>query len=49
MTIKKQFPSGAWEVSDIIEGYYVRRVYFGYTKAEARAEFREEFLKKAKK
>jgi hypothetical protein len=42
MTATKLHPSGAWEVSDIIGGYLVRRVYFGYTKAEAIAEFKAE-------
>jgi hypothetical protein len=39
MTISKLFPSGAIEVSDIIDGHLVRRVYFGYTKRQALAQF----------
>lgn len=37
-----QFPSGAIEVSDIIDGRRVSRKYLGYTKAEAVAMFREQ-------
>jgi len=29
MTATKLFPSGAWEISDIINGYLVRLVYYG--------------------
>ena len=43
MTATKLFPSGAWEVSDIIGGHLVRRVYYGYTKRQALAEFKKEF------
>ena len=42
MTITKLFPSGAVEVSDIINGYLVRRIYYGYTKREAARMFRAE-------
>ena len=42
MTICKAFPSGAWQVSDIIGGYLVTRTYYGYTKREAIALFRAE-------
>jgi hypothetical protein len=37
--------SGAWEVSDIIDGYRTSRVYLGYTKREAVQRFREDFPK----
>jgi len=43
MTVTKLFPSGAWEVSDIIGGYLVRRTYYDYTKRQAIAEFKREF------
>lgn len=46
MTIQKLFPSGAIEVSDVIEGYLVRRVYFGYTKRQAAALFRADTKRK---
>lgn len=36
------FPSGAWEISAIVGNLLIRRVYFGYTKKEAIAEFRAE-------
>jgi hypothetical protein len=39
MTVTKLYPSGAWEVSAIVDGYLVRGVYFGYTKREAVAQF----------
>lgn len=42
MSAHKLFPSGAWEVSDIIGGRLMRRIYYGYTKREALAEFRRE-------
>ena len=35
--------SGAWEVSDIIDGYRTSRTYLGYTKREAVRMFRKEF------
>ena len=40
MSITKLFPSGAWEISAVIKGYRFQRVYMGYTKKEAIAEFR---------
>jgi len=42
MIATKLFPSGAWEVSDIIDGYRVSWVYYGYTKREALAMFRRD-------
>ena len=42
MTISKVFPSGAWQVSDIIRGYLVTRTYYGYSKREAARMFRRE-------
>lgn len=45
MTISKLFPSGAIEVSDIVNGYLVRRVYYGYSKRAAVSFFRSEFYK----
>ena len=41
-TVEKMFPSGGYLVSDIINGEYVKRRYFGYTKKEAIAEFKAE-------
>jgi hypothetical protein len=34
--------NGAWRVSDIVDGYLVQRVYYGYTKREAMRQFRLE-------
>jgi hypothetical protein len=42
MTITKLFPSGAYEVSDIVNGHLFKRVYFGYTKKEAVKQFKTE-------
>lgn len=42
MTITRLFPSGAYEVCDIIDGCLVRRVYYCYTKREAKRLFRAE-------
>lgn len=41
MTIERTF-QGAWRVSAMIDGYLVSRQYFGYTKREAVAAFRED-------
>jgi hypothetical protein len=38
------YPSGAWEVSDIVGGYRVARTYYGYTRREAVALYRREVL-----
>jgi len=40
MIVERKFPSGAWEISDIIGDNYLHQVYFFYTKREAIAEFR---------
>jgi hypothetical protein len=42
MTIEKTY-QGAWRVSAIVGDYLESRQYFGYTKKEAIAEFKEEF------
>lgn len=34
--------NGALEITDIINGYLVRRVYFGYSKREAIKLFKDE-------
>ena len=41
MTIEKTI-QGAWRVSAMLKGYLVSRQYFGYTKKEAMAAFRED-------
>ena len=43
MTVRKTF-QGAWEVSAVVGDYLERRVYFYYTKREAMAMFKAEFL-----
>lgn len=42
--VSRLYPSGAWEVSDIVAGYWVRRTYYGYTRAQALALYRREVL-----
>lgn len=42
MTITK-LHSGAWQVSEIVNGYLLTRTYYGYTKREAISEFISEF------
>jgi hypothetical protein len=39
----KVFPSGAWEISAIVQGCLVRRVYYFMSKHEAIAEFKAAF------
>ena len=41
MLIEKNH-AGAWVISDIIGGYRVARQYYGYTKAQAVALFRDD-------
>ena len=43
LTAEKVFPSGAWRISGMVNGYRVSRVYYGFTKSAAIAEFRAEF------
>lgn len=37
-----------WRVSDIIRGYRVSKHYIGYTKKEAKTQFKEEFKEETK-
>lgn len=39
ISITRLFPSGAWECSAIHAGRLIRKVFYGYSKREARAEF----------
>jgi hypothetical protein len=48
MTTTKLFPSGAYQVSDIIKGYWVTRTYYGYTKREAQRQFKMDTKGRAK-
>ena len=45
MSIEKVHPSGAYRVSDIVNGYLVTRVYMGYTKRQVIAMFKQEVKK----
>jgi hypothetical protein len=51
MTAEKLFPSGAWQISGVIEGesdhYYLTRTYYGYTKKEAIRLWRQHIQEKA--
>jgi hypothetical protein len=40
MTIERTF-QGAWRISGMVDGYLVTRQFFGYTKKEAIAAFKE--------
>ena len=42
MTIEKRKSDGAFIVSDIIDGYYIKRVFMGYTKRKAISIFKKE-------
>lgn len=46
-TVNQLFPSGAYEVSTIVDNQLIRRIYFGHTKEEASAAFREELRVRA--
>ena len=46
MSIRKIPHSGALEISDIVRGYLVRRVYFGFTRKQAIAAFKIEHATK---
>jgi len=48
MTAEKLFPSGAWRISAMIGDQLKTRVYIGYTKREAMANFRAEFSTESK-
>lgn len=39
VTASKLFPSGAWECSAIVRGYWVHRTFYGYGKRKAVAMF----------
>jgi len=41
LSVEKTF-QGAWRVSAIISGYLVQEQFFGYTKKEAVARFKEQ-------
>lgn len=43
MLIEKVYPSGAWQISGIVDGHLVTRTYYGCTKREAKREFICEF------
>lgn len=44
MTIERTH-NGGWRIYELIDGYLESRLYLGYTKKEAAAEFRAEFRK----
>ena len=45
MTIEKRKSDGAIIVSDIIDGYYTKRVYIGYTERKAKAYLKKKWKK----
>lgn len=42
ITVSKVFPSGAWQVSTLVDGYRFARTYMGYTKKESIQLFKEQ-------
>ena len=48
MTTEKTF-QGAWRVSDVIDGQFETRQYFGYSKREAIAEFKADVAEQQSK
>ena len=42
MIVERMTASGGWRVSAMIGGYLVSRRYFGYSKREAIAKFKDE-------
>lgn len=47
MTVEQIKHSGAYLITDIRQGQYCRKTYYGYTKKEAIALFRREFPARA--
>ena len=45
MIIEKRKSDGAFIVSDIIDGYYTKRVFMGYTKRQAMKLFKRDKIK----
>ncbi len=43
MLITKLFPSGAYEIAELIDNHLLRRTYMGLSRREALQEFRYEF------
>lgn len=41
MIIEKIVPSGAYRVTEIVDGILAHRTYYGYTKKESKAAFME--------
>ena len=42
MTIEKRKSDGAFIISDIIDGYYTKRVYIGHTEKESKSLFKRD-------
>lgn len=40
LTVERLWPSGGYRIAAIVEGYYVVRVYMGYTRRDAVRLFR---------
>lgn len=45
MTIEKRKSDGALLISDIVNNYYIKRTYTGYTKRQAISIFKKETKK----
>jgi hypothetical protein len=48
MTISKTFPAGYWQISQVVNGTLLSRVYVGFSRAEAKKVFAE-YVKDFKK
>jgi hypothetical protein len=46
ISAERVFPSGAWAVSAVIDGIREHALYYGYTKREAIADFKAQYLPK---
>ena len=43
VSVYRSFPSGAWQVCDVVGGYLTTKTYYGYTRSEAVRMFRAEY------
>lgn len=48
MTIEKNPVNGSIEISDIVNNYLMRRVYYGHTEIEAKRLFMQEVKRESK-
>jgi hypothetical protein len=46
ITATRQWHNGSWVISAVVDGYLESISYYGYTKQEAMARFREEMKRR---